>query len=394
MHKPKFSGLPIFKRGNRFILQTTFKRVGQKQVPLGNDEKIAIAKGKRFLLTAEHNGFECALEELHGKPVIKRGDDPTFDQMEVIYRQYCAQSDSPPRETTIKHSLGCLKRIMGETKTISKIDIVEVRKRLLTEPDNPTKRRSFVTQCRCAKSIFKKRAMGYFKSKGLTVTNPFVSMELSSPKVEQYSPLSKELRESIWNDCEKELPAQEAMIVILGLGLAFRRSEIEACRTSWFSIQDDYVMISVKEESDYTPKSGETRTFKVTKDLYERLQKLRSQCSADGSYFVPVVQRKNSGKRLWRRFKAVSGWLKKKGVVARCPIHCLRKEAGTVILKNTSLLEASRILGHSDPSVTATHYAGLIDISPIGGITTKNPLEDAAAQLGLTLEDMMKKLSA
>jgi integrase len=391
---------PLFKRGDKFILVRSFKDVGQKQVNLlTTDKRTAETRITIFLATAELMGFESALEELNGGKVIKKGDDLNFEGIEKAFEEYCAQLEEPPRDVSINGYLKALKRIMGD-KTLSKVDIQKWKMDYLNGSKSATNKRSMVAEIRNAKVIFSKSCMNFYKRKNYTVINPFEHLEKSkAPKVEQYSPLAETVRKAIWEDCDKQEP-EIALIVLLGLGLGLRRNEVEFARTDWFSVQDDCVVVSVKEETDFIPKSGEKRTFRISNELYERLLKNRQRILArytgtkksldNDPYFVPVYRRKGEGKRLWKRFKDVSKWLKEMGVSERLPFHCLRKEAGSIHLQqNKNLLETSRFLGHSDPSVTATHYAGIIDPSIITGIVPReSPEETAAKVLGITVEQL------
>lgn len=391
------NALPIIKRGTRYILQKTFEGK-QRQIPLGTDSKTAETRCKRFLATAEVMGYESALEELNGGKVIKKGDDLDFEGIKKAFKEYCNQLEESPRDVSVNGYLSALKRIMSD-KTLSKVNIEKWKADYLNGSKDAKNKRSMIAEIRNAKAIFSKSCMAFYKRKNYTVINPFENVEMKAPKVEQYSPLAETVRKAIWEDCDKQEP-ETALIVLLGLGLGLRRNEVEFARTDWFSVQDDCVIVSVKEETDFIPKSGEKRTFKITKELYQRLLNNRQRIltkytgtkkSLDNDlYFVPVFQRKGNGKRLWKRFKDVSKWLKSMGVNERLAFHCLRKEAGSIHLQqNKNLLETSRFLGHSDPSVTATHYAGIIDPSIITGIIVKeSPEETAAKVLGITMEQL------
>jgi integrase len=54
--------------------------------------------------------------------------------------------------------------------------------------------------------------------------------------------------------------------------------------------------------------------------------------------------------------RALLGWLRRKGVVSRTPLHTLRKEYGSQINARYGLTAASEMLRHSDVAVTAAHY--------------------------------------
>jgi hypothetical protein len=55
-------------------------------------------------------------------------------------------------------------------------------------------------------------------------------------------------------------------------------------------------------------------------------------------------------------FRALIAWLRLKGVVAKTPLHTLRKEYGSQINARYGLLAASEQLRHGGIAVTARHY--------------------------------------
>lgn len=394
--------LPIYQRGKSLLLVKSFKGEGQKQINLDTDKKnIAEARTKRFLATFEINGFQTAMEELKGGKVIKKGDDLDFERIKKAFGEFCEQAEQPPRENTAKGYLAALKRIMGNS-TLSKLDVEKWKKEYLNQSDDPSRRRSLVSELRNAKAIFCKAAMRFYSSKGYTVVNPFENTEMSAPKIMQYTPLPEKTRVGIWDDIDNQ-PPDIAIMVLLALACGFRSSEIEHCHTSWFSEQVDSVIVSIKEEIGYIPKSGEKRTFKISNDLYKRLLNHRAKIItdnpklADDVYFIPVVRRKQKGLRLDKRNRACAKYLRSMGIVKRLPLHTLRAEAGSIhLMQNNNILETSRFLGHSDVTVTQRHYLGILNQSVVVGLDDKpapiDPLEETAKIAGITLEELKKTL--
>jgi integrase len=395
---------PIYQRGTKFFLVKSFPGIGQKQIALNADnKKTAIAKAQRFLDTLEDgNTFETAQRELDGDKVIKKADDLDFESISKAFKEYCKSlEESSPREITIKGYLSSLKRIMGE-EMLSKVDPAKYKAKFVGDSKDPAKLRSYAVEIRNAKSVFTENALKWYSTNNYTAKNPFKGM--AKPKeieIEQYTPLPETIRTTIWNDCDKQDP-HTALIVLLGLALGLRRNEVEFSRTTWFSDQGDHVIVSIKEETDFIPKSGKKRTFRITKDLYNRLLNHRNKIieehkgtktSLDNDeYLVPVYQRKGTGKRLWGRMKTVAKWLKSQGIKDRQAFHTLRKEAGSIhYMQTKNLLETSRYLGHSNTKVTEDVYAGIIDPAIIGGMDKKEtPDELAAKLLGITLEQLME----
>jgi len=369
----------------------------QYEVSLGTTVKSeAKTKATRFIATAQANGYEVALLELKGKAVLKKGDDPTFEKMELLYREFCKQSASSPREITIRHNLGCLRRLMADVKTVSRIDSSKLVAKM--GGSTPSEKRSFASQIGCASNIFKRRALAYYHARGIKLVNPFVGMEIKRPKLEAYTPFTNNQRARIWNAIDEELPAVDAMIVLLALAAGLRRSEIEAARVGWFSPQDAHTALTVREEEGFMPKSGEKRIIPFESGRYRRLMELREkavqQLSAkeetreglrNSEFLIPVIQRKGSGGRLWGRFASVTTWLRSQGVEDQKPLHALRKEFGSMMATHHSIFVASKLLGHSDTKVTEAHYASLtrtpvVDVGAI--IATQCELDGAKKQTG------------
>ena len=394
MGRALITALPLINRGNRWILQKTFDGK-QRQVPLGKDKKIAETRAKRFLLTAEVNGFECALEELKGKAVLKRGEDPTFEQMKELYQDYLRQSGKIHDPRTIQTNLNRLRNVMDKLKapSIGKIDKNKIFRAWFGDAvPTPSQRRTFSSAMRAAASVFKVSAMAYYASRGQKFKNPFLGLELSSPKVEAYHPISEDLRKAIWEDCQTELPPHQAMIVIMALGIGMRREEIEAATSRWLSAQKDKAIIHIQEEQEFIPKAGESGQVPFSRNTYEILMRLRG--NSDSKYIVPYSEKKPTN-RLFTPATKVCEWLRAKGLDRPKPLQTLRQELGSHVAKQHGILEASKIL-RNDPQVCAIHYAGIAETHTVdmgGSFGDQASLEEQFAKtLGLSVRGLREKL--
>ena len=191
------NGITLMKRGGRYILQKSFAGVGQKQIRLGTKDRDAFTKATRFLLTAETDGYGKAMEELAGKKILKKGDDPTIEQIESLYADFCNQSGKPPRSITIKHNVARLKCIMTRAgvKTIGKIGKNTLFKDWFNgKIATPAEKRTFASAIKAAQSIFKKSALAYYASRNVNLYNPFEGIELIAPKVSQFIPTHRDFR--------------------------------------------------------------------------------------------------------------------------------------------------------------------------------------------------------
>lgn len=362
----------ILARG-KWYLRKSFRGT-QREISLAtNCKSTAKQRATRFIATAQSDGFETAMEELRGRPLVKKGEDPTFGQMELLYREFCTQSARPPRVPTIKHNLGCLRRLMTACGA-DRVSLINPSKLVMTNNGTTaSEKRSFASQVSCASNVFKKSALRYYKARGLNVSNPFANMEVPRPKLEPYSPLPPKERQAIWEAIDTTLAPVDAMIVLLALAAGLRRSEIEAAEVAWLTPREKNAILTIQETKSFVPKSGESRIVPISHEVHRRLLSLRERVVCDLSeveetratirasrFLVPVIQRKGSGGRLWGRFASVAAWLRSMGVKGQKPLHSLRKEFGSVVATEHGIFDASKLLGHADVKVTQVHYASLI----------------------------------
>lgn len=392
------ANLPIIKRGNRFFLQKTFSaRDGkkQRQIPLGTtNSKIAKSRCERFLQTVETDSYEKALEELTGKEVLKAGDSPTLPQISELYREYCKQNTQ--KERTIRTNLNRLKNVFekGKFKTVGDID-----ESLIYDcwfPDTtPTEsqKRTYYSAIRAAASVFSIQALKFYSKKNVVIENPFLGINLKNPGVQGYTPIPDKLRESIWDDCQTELHPNQAMVVLMALGIGMRRKEIEHALPSWFSKQADNVIVTIQETDSFIPKNGKMGQVPIPLNLYETLLELRGD--SNDAFFVPHTNTTPKN-RLYTPITEVCAWLRKKGLIDNKPLHCLRKELGSQVAKETSVLEASKILRQTY-EVCAKYYAGISELSTVDMKASftpdKTPEELLADKMGITVEQLTEKLS-
>ena len=389
--------LPITERKGSFYLRKTFGGK-QREVVLATNLKTAESRAIRFLATAETSGFDTALEELRGKPVIKAGANPTWAEMEILYREFCAQSPESPRPNTIKLNLGRLKFIMDklDVKRVGKIDQYSLPLKWFGKGTivTPPQKRTFASAVSAASGVFTIDALAYYKRRSIPLENPFKGMVLVRPKVAQYVPMAHTIREKIHSDCLSELAPNEAMVVLMGLSIGMRRSEIAAAIPDWFSQQKDRVFVHIRQEAHFEPKAGEDGVVPIPIDLYEVLLKLRG--NSDSSFFVPTNSKAKGGGRIRQQTENTNKWLKEKGLKNSRPLHALRKECGSLVAKQSGILAASKILRNT-PQVCAIHYAGIAEQSPVDMAASfkepKDPLQDKADSLGITLDELLKRLA-
>jgi integrase len=394
--------LPITLRRGQYILRKRYEGK-ERETRFGPDKKIATTKAIRFLATAETSGYEVALAELEGRPVIKAGADPTFEEMKTLYLDFVASSAVPPRQNTIKVNLGRLRLFMrkGGWTRISQIDAGKLPKVWFKNPTpTPSQKRTFASAVASAAGVFRKDALKHYRDeKKVLLENPFKDTQVVKAKVQQYVPVAESIREAIWNDCDKELEPFDAMVVLLALGAGLRRSEACAATPSWFIKHADNVHIHVKEEPHFQPKEEEAGFVPITTELYERLLKLRG--NSTNPRFVPNANDNLKANRLNKRYDVINNWLRSKGMTGRKPLHNQRKECGTLIARVTGdILQAAKILRNT-PEVAMRTYTGVAKTATVdmgASFKKEDPLEAAAKILGVTVEELClgvrKNLSA
>jgi integrase len=383
------------KRKGGYYLRKSFEGK-QREISLGTDSKTSKSRAIRFLATAESSGFEVAMAELRNKPYVKAGANPTYEEMAILYREFCQQSAKSPRPQTIAHNLARLKCVMerGGFKTVGKIDKATLpRKWFGDKTPTPTDKRTFASAVSAAAGVFKKSALVYYKARNIPLHNPFQGLEVVKPKVSPYVPISAEVRERIWNDCQTELDTPNAMIVLMALGIGMRRSEIEAAIPDWFSRQSDKVLVHIREEDHFQTKTGENGVVPIPITLYETLLRLRGD--SDSPYFVASDSVKAGAGRIWERVRVVNHWLQSKGLNNRKPLHALRKECGSHVAKSMGILEASKVLRNT-PQVCAVHYAGIAELNTVDVGNSFTPKKDLVSQMaehmGITPDEIRSRL--
>jgi len=391
------------KTGTLFYLQKTVTVDGvrgQKQIPLGDNKKTATTKANRFLVTLEESGYDAAMMELDGGSPLKKGNSPTLEQLETLYRDYLAQSPKPIRAKTVYDNLKALKRVMTACKaeTISQINPQTVRRLMLSNNPTEAQQRGFSATLAHATSVFKPKALDYYSSKGFKISNPFEKVERHAPQIEAYTPVASKVLEAIEKDCVKELPPCESLLILLCLKFGLRRSEAEYCELKWFSENNGKVFLSVQSGEHFKLKTNHKRVFPVSKSVFDELLALRNSVETYDDYFISI-RHDSHNERLSQRFKNIVKWLKGKGLDTPRPCQSLRAECGSRIASQFGIFEAQRVLGHSSPTTTAKHYANLSNLNAVGEpekvekVEPENPLQASADKLGISVAELLERIA-
>ncbi len=221
---------------------------------------------------------------------------------------------------------------------------------------------NFNKSIRNAKALFGKKLMPLLE-KRMILTRPLpfdgICMEKEPPMRYRSMIDPAEILRAAASDLEPE--PYKALILCLVLGL--RRSEADTLL--WRQVDFDKREVSVEPTEFYLLKSRDSaRVLCLDEGSLALFRGWRAR--AHGAFVLesplmprPLARNPGAG-RCKATFDALSAWLKTKGVTARKPIHELRKEAGTILLKQGQPIESvSRYLGHSTIGITLAHYADL-----------------------------------
>ncbi len=387
--------MKIFKRGETWAFKKTHEGKPVWVSLRTKNKQDAETKKAQFQVTLKNNGWEAAKAELRGKRILKKGESPTIEDMERIYREFIGQSVKKVAESTIRHNIGCLRRLLTACKARD-IGSFDPSKLKWTEANTSNQS----SQVRAAQSMFKKSALIYWAAQGIHLKNPFGSIEKHTVKQGGYIPLGQECRERIWNESKNLLPRQR-MIVILALGAGLRRGEIQAARVSWLVNDRDKSTLTVQSGYGFKPKSGIHRSILISKERAAELLELRKTCLANPSdpFLIPdgpkskKVKSQMANTRLGCQFKILLPWLFERGVKEVKGIHGLRREAGSVVASNYSMLHAQKFLGHASIVTTEKYYAGLtkshtIDMETLIFAQESDPFAPLAKKLGISVEEL------
>jgi len=141
-------------------------------------------------------------------------------------------------------------------------------------------------------------------------------------------------------------------IFLLASMAGLRRKEIDCLL--WEQVKFHQGIIRIEPTKYYHPKSEDSiGDIEVDSELLAVLGEMRN-----GTPFVveSSAEPKLGYYRCAYSFEKLIGWLKAHGVQGSKPLHNLRKEFGSLIADQHGIYVASRMLRHSDISVTASHY--------------------------------------
>lgn len=172
-----------------------------------------------------------------------------------------------------------------------------------------------------------------------------------------------------WKGFDFRQPHPDAYCaLLLGLHCGLRAREIDFAKWEWIADDSQGLRIVIPEmdtADGFRPKSGRKRRVPLQREVYEALLKARTDASPYiiGGGLGTEKALAGLGYRSPDTFRKLNLWLRQRGVekgkVRGHPLHTLRKEYGSYIASQFGLFAAQAVLGHQDPKITSTHYAGL-----------------------------------
>lgn len=364
----------------------------REEISFGTDKKRdAETAAIRFLATLQETGsWDTAAAELRGKPVLKKGESPTFEMMKELYTRFVATRPQPIRKNTFATNISSLRRLMMHLKAKTVADIDQRKIKFTAE-----NRATIISQIKHSKAIFKPSALAFYNEGGAKVANPFTGMELGATKVNRYNALPQTIRKAI--EAGEGLEPSERLIVILALEIGLRKNEIDKARLGWLRDMGENTnfVVPVKEE-DFAVKNGISREIPITRELAAEIFALREQANPTelDPYIVPGSGR--GAVRHDKAFRRVNEWIKEQGVKSANPLHSLRKEFGSHVFTLHGVGVACKLLGHADIKLTASTYAGLT-ATPLVDVRGLAPADNEAAALrkeNAELKELIAKLAA
>ena len=228
--------------------------------------------------------------------------------------------------------------------------------------DNPVRQRAARISCnsalRLARSLFSRRILKFVDPKIVPAELPFRGVEFFSRESMRYQ--SKFDPSALLRAAVDELDPDALKVLLLALCVGLRRGEID--RLLWRQVDFDRRLIRVEvTEAGALKTEDSAGAVQIDEELAALLRgfraKTRSEYVIDGGQAEGGSVSYGQRYRCLNVFARLNGWLHAHGITARCAIHELRKEAGSIVATQSGIHAASQFLRHADIAITAAHYA-------------------------------------
>lgn len=224
---------------------------------------------------------------------------------------------------------------------------------------------SFNKNLRQAKALFGRKILHFIEGRMILPRPLFFEgarME-SEPPMRYHSKIDPAgiLRDATDNLAATNHEAFKALFLCLVLGL--RRNEADTLLWSQIDFTRSEVAIMPTEHNPLKSRDS-ARVLALDADSLAILRGWHATAGGQAfvlaSAFQPRPLARTPVYRCKDTFIDLAAWLRARGITARKPIHELRKECGTLLLKQGQPIEAvSRYLGHTTIQITMKHYADI-----------------------------------
>jgi integrase len=297
------------------------------------DYRLAQQRAKLLVASVRQNGWAGAAElpTSHGSLSIT-------DLLEHYHRSAVSRGLRP---RSIAHALKDMRRVTREIGARRLADLT------------PQTLQSWIEGCRLkpitlrailknAGSVFSRPSL---QAMAMTeLTNPFA--RLIRPKIDR-EPFQSPPREwiiKLMRQGIKDLKGSVRLAFLLALGAGLRWGEIISL--TWENVRKDSVTVLASKA-----KGRRARVVPVSKLVQGVLSSARSEGIVINADAKQVHQ-------------DLCNWLIKRGIKDQKPVHYLRKCFGSLAVGDHGIFIASKLLGHSNITLTASTYAGQVDKLP------------------------------
>jgi integrase len=213
------------------------------------------------------------------------------------------------------------------------------------------------------KTVSSKDGLANLKGRLVIPHNPFEDVSLEKVGKRKYNAKRAGIDiRMIFSSAQKELikhGPDQYKIFLLAVVAGLRRGEIDCLE--WKHIDFNDRTINVMATADYQLKSSDSED-NVAIDRYTAEMLLKLLKKSKGKYVVdslrpPSTPREPTDYRCSSQYRKLCKWLRQQGVTANRPIHALRQEAISTIVKKDGIHAGSAFARHADIRITSDVYA-------------------------------------
>jgi integrase len=297
------------------------------------DYRLATQRAKQLVSSVRQHGWAGAV----ALPT-SQGSLAIASLLEQYHRSALSRGHRP---TSIAHAEKDLRRVARElgARRVGDLTPAALQNWIRESRLKPITLRSILKN---AGAVFARRSV---QAMGMgELQNPFAG--LVRPKVDRepfHAPprswIMQLMRQGV-----KELSSEPRLAFVLALGAGLRWGEIISL--TWEDVQRESVRVAASKA-----KGRRARVIPIGCMVSEALGPAQSQGAVISSNAKEV-------------HRALSAWLKAQGVTDAKPVHYLRKCYGSLAVGDHGIFVASKLLGHSNITLTASTYAGQVDELP------------------------------